>query len=221
MSVTLLLMKGAISLSLGIDNMHFEFLVEEFSARKALDNILPRLITGEHTYRIITYQGKPDILKKLPFILKGYSRWITEDMKIIILIDKDNDNCIELKQKIDNFAINANLITKSNSGSNMNYQVITRIAIEELESWFLGDADAIRIAYPKVKDFEKRKKFKNPDSINGAWEALESILQKAGYFSSGLRKVEAADKISKNMQPLKNRSKSFSVFWEGIVSCLN
>jgi hypothetical protein len=67
--------------------MHFEILVEELSARKALDNLLPRLVINENTYKIITYQGKYDMLKKLPSVLKGYSHFLQADWIIIILID--------------------------------------------------------------------------------------------------------------------------------------
>ncbi|MBM2815206.1 MAG: uncharacterized protein HW421_1968 [Ignavibacteria bacterium] len=218
---TLWLTKVVINLSKERDSMHLEILVEELSARKVLDNLLPRLIINEHTYRIITYQGKPDMLKKLPGTLRGYSNWISNDMRIIILIDLDNDNCIELKQRLEDNAIKANLSTKSQNSSQSHFQVMNRIAIEEIEAWFLGDAEAIRTAYPRVSYYERKEKYRNPDTISGAWETLERILQNAGYFLSGLRKVEVADNISQNMQPLKNRSKSFLTFWDGIVTCLN
>jgi hypothetical protein len=45
-------------------------------------------------------------------------------------------------------------------------------------------------------------------------------LQKHGYYKTGLRKIEAADKISFNMQPLRNKSKSFNIFWSGINEIL-
>jgi hypothetical protein len=199
--------------------MHLEILVEEPSSRKALENLLPKLVINEHTYRIITYQGKHDLLKKLPKTLKGYSKWIKNDYKIIVLVDLDRDNCIELKNQLESYASTANLITKSKS-LDKQFQVMNRIAIEELESWFIGDPDAIRQAYPRVGRFENKRKFRQPDSIINTWETLEGILQKARYFSTGLRKVEAADAISTYMIPIKNRSKSFHVFWKGVFDCL-
>jgi len=202
--------------------LHIELLVEELSAEKTLHNLLPQIITGEHTYRIITFQGKTDMLAKLPFLLKGYSRWIDENFRIVVLIDRDNLDCHILKSNLEQMALNADLITKSGAINNQKFSVINRIAIEELESWFLGDPEAVRSAYPKVsKSFERKSAFRNPDNIQGGtWEALERVLQKGGYFSTGLRKIEAANEISKFMHPLNNRSRSFQVFWNGLRDLL-
>ena len=117
-------------------------------------------------------------------------------------------------------AIDAGLIIKSSVTNNL-FQVINRIAIEEIESWFFGDSDAMRQTYPKLSStFQNKSIYRNPDNINNTWESMERILQAKGYFKTGLRKTEAAFEISKNMQPLKNRSKSFQIFWQGITECL-
>jgi len=204
------------------DMLHLEFLVEEPSVEKALHNLLPNIIIGEHTYRIITFQGKHDMLSKLPIILKGYAKWIDNDFKIVILIDRDNTDCHILKSNLELFAGDANLVTKSSAIANQKYSVLNRIAIEELEAWFFGDAGAIKSAYPRIsKNFERKSAYRHSDDIQGGtWEALERILQQSGYFTTGLRKIEAANEISKFMQPLKNRSKSFQVFWEGLQDLL-
>jgi hypothetical protein len=201
--------------------MHFEVLVEEISAAKALNNILPKIITKKHTFRIMHYHGKKDMLKNLPVALRGYSKWIPPDYKIIILMDQDKDDCIELKALLEQLANNANLKTKSSALPGEDFMVLNRIAVEELEAWLLGDTDALRTAYPKVsRTFERTAKYRNPDTISGTWEALERLLQHSGYFKTGLRKSECATAISMHMQPLNNRSRSFHVFWEGISHCL-
>ena len=200
--------------------MHFEFLLEEESAEKLLDNLLPEIITGEHTYRCIRFQGKMDLLKNLAIELKGYSNWIPKEYKIIVLVDRDREDCKLLKKELDKIATKAGLITKSNP-KNGYFQIMNRIAVEELEAWFFGDAEAMRGAYPKLSaSFENKSSYRDPDNIVNTWEAMERILQRNGYFKTGLRKTEAAYEISKNMQPLKNRSKSFQVFWQGITECL-
>lgn len=202
--------------------MHFEILVEELSAEKVLHNILPKLITGEHSYRIITYQGKTDMLKRLPNELRGYSKWLPKDFIILILIDKDNDDCYELKAKLEDMASQANLTSKALASSGEEFSILTRIAIEELEAWFFGDANAVRSAYPRVSpNFERKANYREPDLIQGGtWEAMERVLKASGYFKSGLRKTEFANEVSKFMEPLNNRSKSFQVFWEGIGYCI-
>ena len=55
--------------------------------------------------------------------------------------------------------------------------------------------------------------YRDPDAIaGGTWEALERVLQRAGYFRSGLRKIEAARAIAEHMDPARNRSASFRSF---------
>jgi hypothetical protein len=197
--------------------MHLEFLLEERSAEAALDNLLPKLI-AEASWRLIVYNGKSDLLDALEGALKGYAAWMTEEYRLVILLDRDDDDCKRLKQKLEETVQRTGLITKSQQVS---FQVLTRIAIEELEAWFFGDPNAIRTAYPKVKTFENKEKYRDPDNIKGGtWEALEKLLQSVGYYPGGLPKIEVAKKISAHMNPQDNRSKSFSVFAEGLNACL-
>jgi hypothetical protein len=203
--------------------MHLEFLVEELSAEMALHNLLPKLVRGEHTYRIITFQGKKDLLVKLPGELRGYRKWIDNDFRIIVLVDRDGQDCHILKNQLEEISENAKLLTKSKSIKNSGFFVLNRIAVEELEAWFFGDHQAIKTAYPRVSQaFQNKAQYRNPDQISGGtWEALERILKAAGYFKYGLRKTEAAMNISEHMEPLRNRSKSFQVFWSGIAGIIN
>jgi hypothetical protein len=198
--------------------MHLEILVEEPSAEIALHNLLPKLVTEEHTYRIITFQGKRDLLGKLELELKGYKRWIPENFKIIVLVDRDDQDCHVLKECLERNAQNANLVTKTSSQGNRNYSVVNRIVIEELEAWFFGDNIAVNNAYPRVSaSFHSKARYRNPDHITGGtWEALERVLKAGGYYKSGFRKTEVAYNISLHMEPLRNRSKSFQVFWGAI-----
>jgi hypothetical protein len=77
------------------------------------------------------------------------------------------------------------------------------------------------MVYPKPGSFEVKLRFKKPDEIKNTWETLKRLLQQKGYFKTGLRKIELASQVSLNMQPLKNRSKSFQVFWSGINECIS
>ncbi len=200
--------------------MHFEFLLEEETSEKVLDNLMPKIVSGEHTYRCIRFQGKRDLLKNVPIELKGYSKWMPDDYRIVVLLDKDRDDCVELKNRLNKMAADAGLTTKSSAQQNP-FNVLNRIAIEEIEAWFFGDANAMRTAYPKLPaNFENVALYRNPDNIKNTWETMERLLQRSGYFKTGLRKTEAAFEISRYMQPLNNRSKSFQVFWEGITTCL-
>lgn len=196
--------------------MHIEILVEEQSMEETLKILLPRMLPTETTYRILNFQGKQNLLKQLPSRLRGY-KWISDDYRIVVLLDEDRQNCIDLKQKLETAAQQARLSTKTSAGSSR-FQVLNRIVIEELEAWFLGDIEAMRQAYPNLPETLPRK-FKTPDAVSGGtWETLERTMKRHGYFKGGYAKVEAARAISAHMDPDRNRSKSFQVFRDGLLA---
>jgi Domain of unknown function (DUF4276) len=196
--------------------MHIEFLIEDYSGGEALKELLPSCLAPETQYQIRNFSGKSDLLKKLPDRLKGYKAWIPDDYLIVVLIDRDDQDCVKLKQQLEDIATNAGFITKTKN--NGHFQVLNRIMIEELESWFFGDVDAIVKAYPGVKaSLAQQEKYRDPDAIQcGTWEALERILQRARHHQRGLDKAKAARDIAQCMNPEINRSKSFQVFYEGL-----
>jgi hypothetical protein len=202
--------------------LHIEFLVEELSAQEFLFQVLPQILTTNITYDIHAFRGKTDLIKKLPSRLKGYKNWISNDYKIVVLVDKDDDDCQELKNELEKIATDTGFITKSTAQVNQPYQVLNRIAIEELEAWFFGDIEAIVKAYPKVSlNLGKQAPYRDPDAIaGGTWEALERVLKKAGYHRGGLEKVKAAREISQSINPQKNCSKSFQVFYQGLLEII-
>ena len=51
---------------------HIDVLTEESSAKEFLHIILPRILEDTDTYNIYSYQGKQDLLKKLPYRLRAY-----------------------------------------------------------------------------------------------------------------------------------------------------
>jgi hypothetical protein len=199
--------------------MHIEFLVEEPSAEAALLNILPKILEPKISCRIHPYQGKQDLLKKLPNRLKGYKAWLPADWRIVVLVDADNQDCKKLKAQLETIASTSNLSTKSATRNSATSQVLNRLAIEELEAWFFGDIVALNAAYPRIPlNLSNKAKYRNPDSIvGGTWEALERELKRVGYYSSGLPKVTAAREISQHMVPGRNRSHSFQVFHQGLL----
>lgn len=201
--------------------MHIELLVEEPSAEAALNNLVPKILPGIE-FEIRTFQSKDNLLSDLPKRLKGYYHWLPEDWRIAVLIDEDRQDCNELKEQLEDAAAAANLITKSKAGKSKSFQVLNRIVIEELEAWFFGDVEALVTAYPGVPDsLANKEKYRDPDAIKGGtWEALLRILQKAGHYQNltYLPKIETARNISQHMDPERNRSKSFQVFKNGLLS---
>ncbi|WP_252177164.1 DUF4276 family protein [Endozoicomonas sp. 4G] len=193
--------------------------VEEVSMEAALDKLLPKIL-GDVAFQIIQFQCKDDLLKQLPSRLRGYSSWLPAEHAIIVLVDRDRDDCRQLKQQLEQIAIEAGLVTKTQGAER--FQVVNRVVIEELESWFFGDWPAVRQAYPRVREnIPRRTKYRNPDEITGGtWEALEREMKKAGYFSTGINKLECARKIGQHMDPAVNNSPSFNAFVTAINTAL-
>lgn len=191
---------------------HVEVLVEEPSMEAALRLLLPRLL-GSVTFQVHPHQCKNDLLKQLPDRLRGYSRWLPKDWRIVVVVDRDDDDCNVLKQQMEQFAASAGLRTRTVAG-NDDYQVANRLAIEELEAWYFGDWDAVVAVYPKVPNsIPRQASFRKPDAVaGGTWEAFERILKRAGYFRTGLRKIEAARAVAQHWNPDINRSQSFAAF---------
>jgi hypothetical protein len=190
-----------------------EVLVEEPSAEAALGELLPRML-GQIPFTIHAHQGKADLLSSLPGRLKGYAQWMPKDWRIVVLVDADDDDCSRLKRALEQHAATAGLRTRTAAGGVPPWLVVNRIAIEELEAWFFGDWVATRTAYPRLKTtIPSQKRFRDPDAIRGGtWEALARLLKDAGYFTTGLPKIEVARTIALQMRPEANTSRSFRAF---------
>lgn len=205
--------------------MHIEFLVEDSSGAKLVELLLPKIL-GEsadlHTWRVINYKGigrlpeglesksdpaKRILLDRLPKILQGYANTPGYDA-VVIVCDNDNRDCreflAELKAVSDRFGPKIN--------------VLFRLAIEEIEAWYLGDRAALISKYPRAKkDVLARYE---QDSICGTWELLADALHPGGSKAakaggirvSGQLKHEWAEQIGPVMNVESNLSTSFQKF---------
>ncbi len=82
--------------------------------------------------------------------------------------------------------------------------------------------ETLKILLPRLlppDTLSTSRKFRDPDSIpGGTWETLERILKRQGYFKGGYLKVEGARTIAAQMDPDRNRSRSFQVFRDGLLA---
>ena len=201
--------------------MHIKFFLEEPSAEEALRHILPKILSPHVICMFHVFEGKDGMLVDLPKHLQG-EQWIPDDWRIIVLIDEDRRDCHELKAKLEQAAHEAGFVTKSSAGPNEDFQIVNRIAVEEIEAWFFGDVEALRKAYPRVsKNLQYQARYRNPDAVpGGTHEALERLLVRKNYYKGRLPKVTVARDIAPHMEPDRNRSKSFQVFVEGLKACV-
>ncbi len=180
--------------------------------------LLPRMLPDTCTFQIHPFQGKPDLLSKLQERLYGYARWLPSDSRLVVLVDRNDRDCRELKQGLEGMALRAGLRTRSNP-KNTPWQLVNRIVVAELEAWYFGDWLAVRKAFPKVPpSVPSQSKYRDPDDIRGStWRAFERILKRQNYFKTGLRKVEAARAIGAHLDPSRSRSRSFKRFCDAIA----
>ena len=202
--------------------MYIEFFLEEESAEEALKVILPKIISTDVGFNFHVFQGKPDLLGKLPNLLKVYRQWITADWRIVVLVDRDQEDCFQLKARLEGIAHDAGFVTKSSASQEGDFQVVNRLAIEELEAWFFGDTEALQTAYSRIpENLQDQAGYRDPDAIKGGtYEALERLLKRLNYHQEGLPKTTLAQNIAQHMEPSRNRSKSFQVFVEGLKACV-
>ncbi len=213
--------------------MHFEILVEGQSELTALSIIMNKILgdyNNPHTWKIHKHQGigtLPDkyiappnknnrtLLHNLPSKLRAYGKSMKENEKVVLLVDLDDRaNCITFKNEL--------LAVINHCESKPDFLI--RIAIEELESWYLGDAKGLETAYP---DFNKTKYDEyQQDSQCKTWEALAEIVHTGGLsklLEFGKRnprvleeKTNWAKSISPHMNVDDNSSPSFCCFRDGL-----
>lgn len=187
---------------------HVVFLLEEPSLEAALTTLLPKLLADGISFEVHQFGGKQRMLKALPQRLAALANYLEPSHRVVVVIDRDDDDCRELKRSLNAVGKKARLVTK---GASPNWQLAVRIAVEELEAWFFGDWQAVQAAYPRVPaNIPQKAAFRVPDAIKGGTcEALERILSDVGYFPGGLGKIELARSVAAHMNPSRNTSASF------------
>ena len=202
--------------------MHVEILTEEPSAAEMLWILAPELLGPEVSFEIRVFQGKPDLLRQLPSRLRAYPDWVPHTYGphwcVVVLVDEDREDCRVLKETLETIASEAGLTTRSQvrTGTPGPYHVVNRIAVEEIEAWFFGDVEALRVAYPRVSaTLGAKAAYRDPDAIGGGTaEALERELR--AHYPAGMPKVEVARTIAPHLDPDRNRSRSFQVFRDAL-----
>jgi hypothetical protein len=99
------------------------------------------------------------------------------------------------------------------------FEVLNRLAVQELEAWLLGDRAAIQAAYPRIHAPHFKGMERNPDALEKSWPVLLGLLQKGGYFLAGKQKRKWAAAIAAEMRDFEqNTSRSFKCFRQGLAA---
>ncbi len=176
------------------------FLLEEPSMKALLDGLLPRLlpgwVDGQH-FQCLQHEGKSDLDRSIP---RKLNAWRIPGDRFVIVRDNDGAHCVNLKARFQALCV-----------ANGRPDTLVRLVCQELESWYLGDLQALAQAFAgaKVDTPALRKRFREPD----VWQkpSVEvSRLVPSFQKGSGARAMAAC------LRETGNRSRSFQVFVQGV-----
>ena len=210
--------------------MHIEVLVEDSSGEKLLAQLLPHILGEQgapHTWRLKAYMGigrippgltakadpaKRILLDQLPRLLQGYGRTPGIDA-VVVVLDTDRRDCKEFLKELKAVARRCQPAPRT----------LFRLAIEEIEAWYLGDRAGLMQAYPRAKRDVLDRYVQ--DSVCNTWELMAdavrvggaAAIKKAGWPLPGQIKHEWAEKMGPFMRIDQNASPSFGKFRDGLL----
>ena len=181
---------------------HLVFLLEEPSAKEMLNGLLPRL-HKDIDYRCIVFEGKQDLEKNLVRKIRGYR---VSDSRFIVLRDQDAADCMDVKNKLIGLCHEAN-----------RNDAVVRIACRELESWYLGDLQAVEkgLGLSNIAKLQNKQKYRSPDLLHSPSKELERLTNKKYQKISGSRAIGCHLDLNNNC------SNSFCIFIDGIKKLMD
>jgi hypothetical protein len=179
------------------------FFLEEPSARAMLESFLPGILPEGFESQFVVFEGKSDLDKRLSMKLRV---WQKPDCRFIIMRDQDSADCVEIK---------TTLRRKCEEGNHP--EALVRIACHELESWYLGDLQAVGtgLDFRQITQLQNKAKYRDPDEIANPADELKKITKQR------YQKVAGSREIGKYLDATRNRSRSFRVFVAGLTRLWN
>lgn len=176
------------------------FLVEGESERFLLDAFLPRVLPEGIGHRVIPFEGKQDMEKRMAKRIKGY---LNPQARFIVLRDQDSHaDCVALKG-----ALLARCV-----GTGREAHCLVRIACTELETFDLADLAAVAAAFdlPGLARQQQQRKFRDPDRLGSPSRELRTLTK------NRYEKREGSRRIGQHLALDNTRSPSFGHLVSGI-----
>lgn len=157
------------------------FLVEGEAERSLLDVLLPRVLPDGLGHRVIPFQGKQDMEKRMTLRIRGY---LNPNARFIVLRDQDSHaDCVALKQGLRARCVDAG----------REPHCLVRIACCELESFYLTDLAAVAQALdmPGLERQQHRRKFRDPDRLGSPSRELRALTKQRYEKRDGSARIGA------------------------------
>lgn len=173
------------------------FLLEEPSARVALEGFLPKILPDAIRTRYLVFEGKQDLEKRMARQMRA---WRLPEIRFVVLRDQDSGDCRVIKRA---------LVERAREAGRPD--ALVRIACREFESWFVGDWMAVGVAFDKanLSRLQSKAMYREPDALGSPVRELRKVIP-------AYQKVDGARRIGPHLDPGRNRSHSFRAFAEAL-----
>lgn len=155
------------------------FLVEGEAERNLLDALMPRLLPEGISHRVIPFQGKQDMEKRMNLRIRAYQNTLA---RFIVLRDQDShSDCMALK---------ASLLARC-QGTHKEVHCLVCIACTELEAFYLADLAAVAQALdmPGLPKHQANRKFRHPDQLGSPSRELQALTNHRYEKRAGSRAI--------------------------------
>ncbi len=161
-----------------------------------LDGLLPRLFP-DLPFLCVAHEGKRDLELSIPRKLRA---WREPGVRFAVIRDNDGGDCVQLKAAL------RQLCDEGGRGD-----TVVRIACQEMEAWYLGEAPALAAAFsmPALQNLGRRARFRDPDSVLQPSAQVERLIPE-------FQKVSGARRMAEQLSRNGNQSNSFRVLLESI-----
>ena len=114
---------------------HIVFLLEEPSAQDALQVWVPQWLPHDVQVHYQVFQGKQDLEKRMVMRIRN---WLLPNTRFIVMRDQDSGDCKAVKVKLKGLCAEAG-----------RPDAVVRVACRELEAFFVGDWQAVAMAFSR------------------------------------------------------------------------
>ena len=177
------------------------FITEELSAQMMLRHVTKKILPDDVDPHFISFEGKSDLEKNVERKIKGWQK--PGSTLFVILRDQDSADCYLVKKE---------LMQKA-SQAKREPATLIRIACHELESFYLGDLDAVErgLNVQNIASKQENHKFRNPDKLNNAKQELQDLTEQMYQPLKGSRTIAPYLAVDGS-----NRSHSFNALINGV-----